>query len=43
MVIERDFTSRKITLVFETGERIELTKIETCEFDVRMKGIKEGN
>ncbi len=42
MLIERDFTSGKVTLSFENGNRIALTKEETREFDKRMNEIKES-
>lgn len=41
MLIERDFTSRKVTLSFDTGKRVELTKEETKEFDNRIQEIQE--
>lgn len=41
MQIERDFTSGKITLAFENGNRIKLTKEDTLEFDERMRRIRE--
>lgn len=41
MQIERDFTSGKVTLAFESGKRVELTKEETREFDKRVKRIQE--
>ncbi len=41
MLIERDFTSGKVTLSFEKGNRIPLTKEETREFDKRMREIRE--
>jgi len=41
MLIERDFTSRKVTLSFETGKRVGLTKDETKEFDKRIQEIQE--
>lgn len=40
MLIERDFTSGKVTLAFETGNRINLTKEESREFDERIKDIR---
>lgn len=42
MQIEREFTSGKVTLAFESGRRIELTRDETYEFDKRMKEIQEA-
>lgn len=42
MLIERDFTSGKVTLSFETGKRVDLTKDETEEFDKRIREIQEG-
>ncbi len=42
MLIERDFTSGKVTLSFETGNRIKLTKEETREFDKRIEEIKKS-
>lgn len=41
MQIERDFTSGKVTLAFENGKRVKLTKEETREFDERMRQIQE--
>ena len=41
MLIERDFTSGKVTLSFDTGKRVNLTSEETKEFDKRMREIKE--
>lgn len=41
MLIERDFTSGKITLSFNTGKRLELTKDETKEFDKRISEIQK--
>jgi hypothetical protein len=41
MLIEKDFTSGNVTLAFETGKRIELTREETREFDKRMKEIQD--
>lgn len=41
MQIERDFTSGNVTLSFENGNRIKLTREETCEFDERMRRIQQ--
>lgn len=41
MLIEREFTTRKAILAFETKRRIHLTKEETREFDKRMKEIQD--
>lgn len=41
MQVERDFTSGNITLAFENGRRVKLTKEETREFDERMRRIQE--
>ena len=41
MLIERDFTSKDVTLSFETGKRIRLTREETKEFDKRISEIQE--
>lgn len=41
MLIERDFTSGRVTLAFENGNRVALTKEETAEFDKRMREIQE--
>ncbi len=41
MLIERDFTSGRVTLSFATGNRINLTDEETREFDKRMREIQE--
>lgn len=41
MKIERDFTSGKVTLSFENGNRIALTAEETREFDKRIREIRE--
>lgn len=42
MLIEREFTSGKVILAFETGKRVKLTKEETREFDKRMKEIQDS-
>lgn len=41
MQIERDFTSGKVTLAFENGKRLALTKEETVEFDKRIREIQD--
>ncbi len=41
MLIERDFTSKKVTLSFDTGNRIELTNEETEEFDTRILKLRD--
>lgn len=44
MKIERDFTTQRVTLHFEsTGMRIALTDEETREFDKRMEQVKKDN
>lgn len=42
MKIERDFTSGNVTLAFENGKRVGLTKEETQEFDERIRQIQEN-
>ena len=41
MQIERDFTSKNITLDFEGGKRVQLTGAETYEFDEQVRRIQE--
>lgn len=43
MLIERDFTSRNVTLSFESGKRVKLSREETTEFDKRIREIKEDS
>lgn len=33
MQVEQDFTSRKLTLSFESGKRVELNQMESKEFE----------
>lgn len=33
MKVHEDFTSKKLTLVFDTGNKVELTKAEGIEFE----------
>lgn len=40
MQIEREFTSKNVTLSFQSGRRIELTREETDEFDERIARIQ---
>jgi len=42
MLIEREFATGKVTLAFETGNRIKLTKEESREFYKRMEEIKQS-
>ena len=32
MVVQQDFTTKKLTLAFQSGKRIELDKMESREF-----------
>lgn len=41
MQIERDFATGNVTLAFENGKRVKLTKEETREFDERVRRIQE--
>jgi len=40
MQIERDFTSKNVTLSFDNGTRIELSGEETKEFDARIEKLR---